>query len=72
MAALKGAKITLRQAIASAEKAGEGRALNAGLEQVGGRSVWEILIQNTTQSLLAPDKRGPRLLFAWLRPGEKQ
>lgn len=49
VAALKGAKITLRQAIASAEKAGEGRALNAGLEQVGGRSVWEILIQNTTQ-----------------------
>jgi uncharacterized membrane protein YkoI len=49
VAALKGAKITLRQAIASAEKAGEGRALNAGLEQVGGRAVWEILIQNTTQ-----------------------
>jgi uncharacterized membrane protein YkoI len=47
VAALIGAKITLRQAIASAEKAGEGRAINAGLEQVRGRSVWEILIQNT-------------------------
>jgi hypothetical protein len=33
LAALKGAKITLRQAIASAEKANGGRALNAGLEQ---------------------------------------
>src|SRR3984893_6365187 len=49
LAALKGAKITLRQAIASAEKADGGRALNAGLEQVGGRAVWEILIQNTPQ-----------------------
>jgi uncharacterized membrane protein YkoI len=49
LAALKGAKITLRQAIASAEKANGGRALNAGLEQVRGRAVWEILIQNATQ-----------------------
>jgi uncharacterized membrane protein YkoI len=49
LAALKGAKITLRQAIASAEKADGGRALNAGLEQVRGRAVWEILIQNTPQ-----------------------
>jgi uncharacterized membrane protein YkoI len=49
LAALKGAKITLRQAIASAEKANGGRALNAGLEQVRGRAVWEIHIQNTTQ-----------------------
>jgi uncharacterized membrane protein YkoI len=49
LAALKVAKITLRQAIASAEKAGRGRALNAGLEQVRGRSVWEILIQNSTK-----------------------
>ena len=49
LAALKGAKITLRQAIESAEKANGGRALNAGLEQVRGRAVWEILIQNTTQ-----------------------
>jgi uncharacterized membrane protein YkoI len=47
LAALKGAKITLRQAIASAERSG--RALNAGLEQVRGRAVWEILIQTTTQ-----------------------
>jgi uncharacterized membrane protein YkoI len=39
LAALKGAKITLRQAIASAEKATGGRALNAGLEQVRGRAV---------------------------------
>ena len=49
LAGLKGARITLRQAIASAEKAGEGRALNAGLEQVRGRAVWEILIQNTAR-----------------------
>jgi uncharacterized membrane protein YkoI len=50
LAALKVAKITLRQALASAEKATGGRALNAGLEQVRGRAVWEILIQSTTQS----------------------
>jgi uncharacterized membrane protein YkoI len=49
LAALKAAKITLRQAVASAEKANGGRALNAGLEQVRGRAVWEILIPNTTQ-----------------------
>jgi uncharacterized membrane protein YkoI len=49
LAALRGAKITLRQAIASAEKASGGRALNAGLEQVRGRAVWEILMQNATQ-----------------------
>ena len=46
VAALKAAKATLRQAIETAEEAGEGRALNAGLEQVRGRVVWEILIQN--------------------------
>jgi len=46
VAALKAAKATLRQAIETAEKAGEGPALNAGLEQVRGRVVWEILIQN--------------------------
>jgi uncharacterized membrane protein YkoI len=45
--ALKGAKITLRQALASAEKVNGGRALNAGLEQVRGRAVWEILIPST-------------------------
>jgi uncharacterized membrane protein YkoI len=50
LAALKGAKIALRQAIASAEQANGGRALNAGLEQVKGRAVWEILVQNSTQS----------------------
>ena len=44
--ALKSAKITLRQAIALAEKTSGGRALNAGLEQVRGRAVWEILIQD--------------------------
>jgi uncharacterized membrane protein YkoI len=47
--ALKSAKITLRQAIASAEKVGGGRAINAGLEQVRGRAVWDILIQDTAQ-----------------------
>jgi uncharacterized membrane protein YkoI len=46
---LKRAKITLRQAIASAEKAGGGHALNAGLEQARGHVVWEILIQNSTK-----------------------
>jgi uncharacterized membrane protein YkoI len=50
LAALKGAKITLRQALASAEKTTGGRALNAGLEQVRGRAVWEILIQSATKS----------------------
>ena len=50
LSALKTAKITLVQAIASAEKAAEGRALNAGLEQVRGRAVWEVLIQNTAES----------------------
>jgi uncharacterized membrane protein YkoI len=49
LAGLKGAKITLRQAIASAEKVHGGRALNAGLEQVRGRAVWEVLIENTKQ-----------------------
>jgi uncharacterized membrane protein YkoI len=47
--ALKSAKITLREAVASAEKAGGGRALNAGLEQVRGRAVWEILVQDATK-----------------------
>jgi uncharacterized membrane protein YkoI len=46
VAASKAAKVTLRQAIETAEKANAGRALNAGLEQVRGRVVWEILIQN--------------------------
>jgi uncharacterized membrane protein YkoI len=49
LAGLKSAKITLREAIASAEKANEGRALNAGLEQVHGRAVWEILVQNAAK-----------------------
>ena len=39
-------KISLRQAIETAEKANDGCALNAGLEQVRGRVVWEILFQN--------------------------
>ncbi|WP_426425832.1 PepSY domain-containing protein [Bradyrhizobium genosp. A] len=45
LAALKGAKITLREAIALAEKTNGGRALNAGLEQVRGKAVWEILVR---------------------------
>ena len=49
MTALKSAKITLREAVALAEKAGGGRALNAGLEQVRGRAVWEILVQDATK-----------------------
>jgi uncharacterized membrane protein YkoI len=43
---LKHAKITLRQAINTAEKANDGRALNAGLEKVRRRVVWEILFQD--------------------------
>jgi len=46
LAASKHAKITLHQAIITAEKANDGRALNAGLEQVRGRVVWEILFQD--------------------------
>jgi uncharacterized membrane protein YkoI len=46
LAALKHAKVTLRQAVETAENANDGRALNAGLEQVRGRAVWEILFQN--------------------------
>ena len=49
VAGLKGAKVTLREAIASAEKANGGRALNAGLEQVRGRAVWEILVQSSAK-----------------------
>jgi uncharacterized membrane protein YkoI len=46
LAAAVHAKITLRQAIETAEKANDGHALNAGLEQVRGRVVWEILLHN--------------------------
>jgi uncharacterized membrane protein YkoI len=49
LAALKDARVTLREAIASAEKVHGGRAFNAGLEQVRGRAVWEILVQNAAQ-----------------------
>jgi uncharacterized membrane protein YkoI len=46
LAASKHAKISLQQAIVTAQKANDGRAINAGLEQVGGRVVWEILFQD--------------------------
>jgi uncharacterized membrane protein YkoI len=49
LAALKHAKVTLRQAVKAAEKANDGRSLNAGLEQVGRRVVWEILFQDPTR-----------------------
>jgi uncharacterized membrane protein YkoI len=49
LAALKHAKVTLRQAVETAEKANDGRSLNAGLEQVGRRVVWEILFQDPTR-----------------------
>jgi uncharacterized membrane protein YkoI len=55
VAASKHAKITLRQAIETAEKASEGRALNAGLEQVRGRVVWEILFQNAKHQQIRID-----------------
>jgi len=45
LAASKHAKITLREAVDVAEKANDSRALSAGLEQVRGRVVWEILFQ---------------------------
>jgi uncharacterized membrane protein YkoI len=38
------------EAIASAEKEKGGRALNAGLEQVRGHAVWEILVQEDQSS----------------------
>src|SRR5258708_18156491 len=41
LAALKGAKITLRQTVASAEKVNQRRALNPGLVQDLGRALWE-------------------------------
>jgi uncharacterized membrane protein YkoI len=43
------AEITLRQAVEIAEKANDGVALNAGLEQVRRRVVWEILFQDATR-----------------------
>ena len=49
LAALKNAKVTLRQAVETAEKANDGHALNAGLEQVRSRVVWEILFQDATR-----------------------
>jgi hypothetical protein len=49
LAALKHAKVMLRQAVKTAEKANDGHALNAGLEQVGRRVVWEILFQDATR-----------------------
>jgi uncharacterized membrane protein YkoI len=52
LAALKSAKITLRQAIASAENVHGGRALSAGLEQVRGHAVWEILMRDTARPQL--------------------
>jgi uncharacterized membrane protein YkoI len=52
LAALKSARITLRQAIVSAENVHGGRALNAGLEQVRGHAVWEILMKDTPQPQL--------------------
>jgi uncharacterized membrane protein YkoI len=49
VAALKHAKVTLRQALEKAEKANDGVALNAGLEKVGRHVVWEILFQDATR-----------------------
>jgi len=49
LAALRHAKITLQQAVITAQKANDGRALNAGLEQARGRVVWEILFQDATR-----------------------
>jgi uncharacterized membrane protein YkoI len=46
LAGAKHAKTTLQQAIITAQKANDSRVLNAGLEQVRGRVVWEILFQD--------------------------
>ncbi|WP_426440135.1 PepSY domain-containing protein [Bradyrhizobium genosp. P] len=50
VAALKGVKVTLRQAITSAENTDGGRAIDAGLVQVHGGRVWEILVQKGAKS----------------------
>lgn len=50
VAALRGLKVTLRQALATAEKDNPGRVLSAGLEQRGRRVVWEILFQGAKRS----------------------
>jgi uncharacterized membrane protein YkoI len=62
VAASSRAKIALRQAIEIAENTGNGRALNAGLEQVRGRVVWEILLQNPKHQQIRIDPITGRIL----------
>jgi uncharacterized membrane protein YkoI len=62
VATLKHAKITLRRAIETAEKANEGRALNAGLEQVRGMVVWEIVFQDAKHKQIHIDPITGRIL----------
>jgi uncharacterized membrane protein YkoI len=50
VAALRSGKIGLSEALANAERHAGGRALTAGLEQVDGRVVWEILVQNGAEN----------------------
>jgi uncharacterized membrane protein YkoI len=42
---LKSAKTSLREATATAERHGDGRAISAGLEEVNGRVLWDVNVQ---------------------------
>ena len=60
--ALGRGKITLRQALETAEKANGGRALSAGLEQVRGRVVWEVLFQDAKHPQVRIDPVSGKIL----------
>jgi uncharacterized membrane protein YkoI len=62
VAASKSAKITLRQAVEAAEKTYNSPALNAGLEQVHGRIVWEILFRNANHEQIHIDPMTGRIM----------
>jgi uncharacterized membrane protein YkoI len=51
LAGLRQAKVTLAQAVATAEKSRGGKAMNAGLEAAHGRVVYEIMIVLETGSV---------------------
>jgi uncharacterized membrane protein YkoI len=62
VAASKSAKITLRQAVEAAEKTYNSPALNAGLEQVRGRIVWEVLFRNANHEQIHIDPMTGRIM----------
>jgi Peptidase propeptide and YPEB domain len=62
VAASKSAKITLRQAVEAAEKTYNSPALNAGLEQVRGRVVWEVLFRNANHPQIHIDPMTGRIM----------